>query len=158
MIQNSFPPRQKDVVEVLEQTILEYEKKTEKLKLIIRELERGLECESQEEFEDDKWELDNLVRYLLRFLQIFDKSEFSAEGKNPRISVLLQKISWLYPRETKYGNTLLHLAVDGENSVIKPPHQFPCAKTVKLLLIAGINVNAVNNNGDKPLHRAACNF
>ena len=33
MIQNSFPPRQKDVVEVLEQTILEYEKKTEKLKL-----------------------------------------------------------------------------------------------------------------------------
>ena len=124
------------------------------MKLIIRELERGLECESQEEFEDDKWELDNLVCYLLRFLQIFAKCEFSAEGKNPCISVLLQKISWLYPRETKYGNTLLHLAVDGENSVIKPPYQFPYAKTVKLLLIAAINVNAFNNNGDKPLHRA----
>ena len=32
---------------------------------------------------------------------------------------------------------------------------FPCIKTVQLLLDAGFNVNALNNNGDTPLHRAA---
>jgi len=36
----------------------------------------------------------------------------------------------------------------------KAPFEFPCAKTVKLLLNGGINVNVINSNGDTPLHTA----
>ena len=59
-----------------------------------------------------------------------------------------------------HGNTLSQLAADGQSSVALDPVQkqspflFPCAKTAKLLLEMGFDVNAVNSNGDTPLHRA----
>ena len=80
------------------------------------------------------------------------------EDENSSVSVFLGQFSCLNPRDEQ-GNTLLHLAATGQRgSVITehPPAQlgFPCTETAKLLSNAGFNVNAVNNNGDTPLHTA----
>ena len=63
-------------------------------------------------------------------------------------------LSRFNPRDDQ-GNTLLHLAVNYETPhKYLPRFEFPCVKTFKVLLEAGISVNAINNNGDTPLHRA----
>ena len=49
---------------------------------------------------------------------------------------------------------MLHKVVVKEVKIINNPFDFRFTDTVKLLLNAGFNVNAVNNNGDTPLHRA----
>ena len=139
----NVPPRQKDFVfELLEQTVLEYEKQ---LKL------------------GNNWTLPSLFTSLIQLVQIIAKFKCLEESKTSHVSVLLQKLFHLNPRDGS-GNTLLHKAVEFikrskprfafEFRTPRPLYKFPCISTVKLLLNAGINVDASNNNGDTPLHKA----
>ena len=76
----------------------------------------------------------------------------------------LQRFLRLNPR-TNDGNTLLHLAAWHETSfflradqivedMMKSVCKLPCAETMKLILHAGCDVNAVNTEGNTPLHLA----
>ena len=95
-------------------------------------------------------------------MQFLTKDELCGNNKNASVSCILQKLCALNPCDEE-GNTLLHIAAasrdpfrgHGHFSVPNPLLGFPCIKTVQLLLDAGFNVNALNNNGDTPLHRAA---
>ena len=55
------------------------------------------------------------------------------------------------------GNTLLHLAAWHETPIkedkyVRSVCKLPCVETVKLILHAGGDVNAVNTEGNTPLH------
>ena len=129
-------PSQTDVLEVLDQAITAFVKEKEKTTV-----ESGKE---------------------LQLLQFLTKDELCGNNKNASVSCILQKLCALNPRDEE-GNTLLHIAAASRDpvkghgmwSVPTPLLGFPCTKTVQLLLDAGFNVNALNNNGDTPLHRAA---
>ena len=143
-------PSQNVVVEVLEATVLEYEKQIGKLrkelegKALVEELKRKLK-------EEAKLALDSLLDCILRLLQTTAKLY-----QNANVSVLLQKLFRLNARDD-HGNTLLHIAAKGRGGSLSindlPPFD-PCIETMKLLLNAGFSVNAINNSGDTPLHRA----
>ena len=147
MVESNFRPRQKDVVGVLVEAVLEHEKQTVNLT-------KELEDEPQRLKEEKKKVLNSRLYSLLEFFQFFTKAEFSEDEGRASVSWLPLMLSRFSPRDDQ-GNTLLHLAVN-----YKTPHkylpkfEFPCVKTFKVLLDAGISVNAINNNGDTPLHRA----
>ena len=147
MVENNFRPRQKDVVGVLVEAVMEYEKQTVNLT-------KELEDEPRRLKEEKKKLLNSRLYSLLEFFQLFTKAEFSEEEGRASVSWLPLMLSRFHPRDDQ-GNTLLHLAVN-----YKTPHkylpkfEFPCVKTFKVFLDAGISVNAINNNGDTPLHRA----
>ena len=155
MILTNVPPRQKLIIDALEKTVLEYEKQPEKLK-------RGLEAVTLEEVKTflkgvkDR-EVEHLLDSLLRLLQFLPRDDLHKDNNKSRLLTLMQTICRLNPRDES-GNTLLHLAAVDRNELplYNPPllFKFPCTKTIQLLLNAGINVNAVNSNGDTPLHRA----
>ena len=86
------------------------------------------------------------------------------EGQNANMTDFLQRFLNLKPR-TNDGNTLLHLAVwhetlnfscadDEAEDLMKSVCKFPCVETMKLILHAGGDVNAVNTEGNTPLHLA----
>lgn len=137
-------PSQADVAEVLDQAITAFVKEKEK-----RTVESGKE-------------LTKLFGNILQLLQFLTKDELCGNNKNASVSCILQKLCALNPRDEE-GNTLLHIAAASRDpvkghgmwSVPTPLLGFPCTKTVQLLIDAGFNVNALNNNGDTPLHRAA---
>ena len=141
MIVNKFPLRQDVVLEVLQKTSVE--------------LAKELGAESVEK-------LNHLVDYTVGLLKIFAHEELFEKGKYPCVLVALKELVRSYLRNS-HGNTLLHLAVDCQHRMnfyrllVRSPSQFsfPCAKTTKLLLQMGFNVNAVNSNGDTPLLKAA---
>ena len=147
MVQNSIYPRHKGLLKVLELIFHEYDKKAQKAAR--REL--------------TTWK--SLLNCMLHLLQFFAKDELCgelSEEDNSSLSVLLDRLVHLSPHYDD-GNTLLHLAAAGQYPKAwqtslddtSTPFGFPCIKTVKLLLNAGLNINATNNNGDTPLHRAA---
>ena len=135
-------PSQTDVLEVLDQVITAFVKEK-------TTVESGKE-------------LTKLFGNILQLLQFFTKDELCGNNKNASVSCILQKLCALNPRDEE-GNTLLHIAAasrdpaNGHRGWGEPTSLlgFPCIKTVQLLLDAGFNVNALNNNGDTPLHRAA---
>jgi len=137
-------PSQTDVLEVLDQAITAFVKEKEKTTV-----ESGKE-------------LTKLFGNILQLLQFLTKDELCGNNKNASVSCILQKLCALNPCDEE-GNTLLHIAaasrdpVRGHRGFFEPTPLlgFPCLKTVQLLLDAGFNVNALNNNGDTPLHRAA---
>ena len=123
-------PREEVFIELLEQTIFEYEKQQNSRRLI--ELEFQLL-------------LDSTVKLVLTIAKLKNYKE----GKTSCVLVLLKRLCCLNPRD-KLGGTLLHKALEQYTT----SDAFLCLDTVKLLLNAGFNVNAINNNGDTPLHRA----
>ena len=137
-------PSQTDVLEVLHQAITAFVKEKEKTTV-----ESGKE-------------LTKLFGNILQLLQFLTKDELCGNNKNASVSCILQKLCTLNPRDEE-GNTLLHIAAASRNPVKgdfgdlcrEQTLGFPCIKTVQLLLNAGFNVNAFNNHGDTPLHRAA---
>ena len=66
---------------------------------------------------------------------------------------LLRKLLCYNPRCMNYKGTLLHVRTRSTEEIITDI--FPSADTVKLLLNAGFNVNAIDCDGDTPLHTAA---
>ena len=115
------------VGELLEQAIFEYEKEQ---KSTMRSTN-----------------LSVLLDSLMKLVQIAKLKylKYCEEGKTSRVSVLLQKLFHLNPRDD-CGETLIHKAVE----YVKP-------HTVKFLLNAGLNVNAINNNGGHSSSQS-CNF
>ena len=117
-------------------------------------LTKELEDEPQRLKEEKKKVLNSRLYSLLELFQFFTKTQFFEEERRPSVLCLPPMLSRFNPSDDQ-GNTLLHLAVN-----YKTPHkylprfEFPCVKTFKVLLEAGISVNAINNNGDTPLHRA----
>ena len=148
MIQNNLPPTQNTVLEALETTVLEYEKPR------IKKMRRALKNESLGGKKCQ--ELYRLFDSLFSFMLIFANADPCEEDreKNPTLLVLLRNVLRLNPRDDR-GNTLLHLAITGGKEFLSRLFEFPCTKMVKFLVNAGINVNAINNEGDTPLHRAA---
>ena len=98
-------------------------------------------------------ELKDTLYYALYLLMIYTK----VKVQNANTTDFLQRFLRLNPRCSD-GNTLLHLAAwhetpskeDNVRSVCK----LPCVETMKLILHAGCDVNAVNTEGNTPLHLA----
>ena len=100
----------------------------------------------------------DLLFYALYLLIIYKKVQVPLEMKNVYIINLLQRFLRLNPRSHSDGNTLLHLAVWYKTPVadfrVKSVCMLPCIETMKLILHAGCEVNAVNKEGNTPLHLA----
>ena len=153
---NHCTPSQSIILKVLEQTILGYETQREKMS---KDLQAEKPPEEMKQFLDgvQKQEVDKLLDSLVRLLQIFAKVELREEDKSTNVPVLLQTLRGKNPRDS-CGNTLIHLAAKERSNIAfyfpPSPFEFPCAETIKLLLNVGMNVNAINKNGDTPLHIA----
>ena len=148
------PPKQNHILELLEQTALEYEKRQNlglQSESVEFKVQRGSWLRDELYFldpqkvlkEDPSWLFDStaiLVKTVAKF-------KLHKEGKSSCLSALLQK---LFPLTSEdLGDSLLH-------KFVKPVSHRTDAlvETVKLLLNEGFNVNVVNNNGNTPLHRA----
>ena len=95
----------------------------------------------------------------LYLLLIYRKVQVFLEMRSGYIINLLQRFLHLNPRSHSDGNTLLHLVVWHKTPVpefpgVKSVCKLPCIETMKLILHAGCEVNAVNNEGNTPLHLA----
>ena len=95
----------------------------------------------------------------LYLLIIYRKLQVPLEMKNGYIINLLQRLLRLNPLSHSDGNTLLHSAVWHKTPVLEftvksAVCKLPCIETMKLILHAGCEVNAVNNEGNTPLHLA----
>ena len=151
--QCDFPSSQKVFLEVLEQAILVFEK--------LREKFGG---KFQVELLNKDWGFKyHVLDSMLLLLQLLTKDELCGElceeDINSSQSRLLQKLCSMNLCDSD-GNTLLHLAagqIPGRGFYRKWfPRDLSRIKVMKLLLNVGrSNVNAINNKGDTPLHRAA---
>ena len=132
-----------------------------------------IDCERQKEKlissamkpdEDDiafftpQWNINRLMHSALYLLMIYTKLQLSERRKTTGIFDLMKRFLGLNPR-TRDGNTLLHLAAWYKNEIPVPINvrlvcKLPCVETMKLIMRAGCNVNAINTRGNSPLHLA----
>ena len=139
------------VERVFEKLIIECKRQKEKL------ISRAMKLEELEpELFSPEWEVNRLMHCALYLLMIYTKVP---EGKvTTGIFDLIQRFLRLNPR-TRDGNTLLHLAAWYKNEITVPRNvrlvcKLPCIETMKLIMHAGCNVNAINTKGNSPLHLA----
>ena len=143
MVQKSILLRPSYIEDAFEKLVAVSEKRTEKLK----------SKNSQEEQEETLY-------FALCLLMIYTK----VKGQNANMTDFLQRFLCLNPR-TNDGNTLLHLAAWHETpillnadqeveDIVQSVYKLPCVETMKLILHAGCDVNAVNTEGNTPLHLA----
>ena len=150
MIQDGKLLRPNFIEYVFEVLVATSEKRTEKMKS--KNLQEKRENKEQEE----------MLYSALFLLMIYMK----VKGQNANMTDFLQRFLRLNPR-TNDGNTLLHLAAwhenprfsyDGQDREVEDMMQsvfkLPCVETMKLILHAGCDVNAVNTEGNTPLHLA----
>ena len=141
MVQESILLSPNYIEDTFEKLVAAREKGTEKLKSKNSQEEQTLYC-------------------ALCLLMIHTK----VKGQNANMTDFLQRFLRLNPR-TNDGNTLLHLAVWHETPIFLNADQeaedtlqsvckLPCVETMKLILHAGCDVNAVNTEGNTPLHLA----
>ena len=145
MTENNFPLAGKVVLEVLGETILEFEKLSAFKLKFTQELDRLCEAGDFDQMFELTQGQEYFLDYFLELLHFFSMAELCEEEKTSDLSVL-RKIVHVNPRDC-IGNTLLHVVCG---------YQPSCPKTVKFLLDTGFNVNATNNEGNTPLHEAAC--
>ena len=136
MVQKRKPLRPNFIEDAFELLVAASEKRTEKL-------QEGSESEEQEK----------TLYYALYLLMIYTK----VKVQNANMTDLLQRFLRLNPCCSD-GNTLLHLAAWHETTIkddnVRSVFKLPCVETMKLILHAGCNVNAVNTEGNTPLHLA----
>ena len=136
MVQKRKPLRPNFIEDAFELLVAVSEKRTEKL-------QEGSESEEQEK----------TLYYALYLLMIHTK----VRVQNARMTDLLQRFLRLNPCCSD-GNTLLHLAAWHETTIkddnVRSVFKLPCVETMKLILHAGGDVNAVNTEGNTPLHLA----
>ena len=124
------------IEEAFEILVTASEKRTEKL-------QEGHESEEQEK----------TLYYALYLLMIYNK----VKVQNANMTDFLQRFLLLNPCCSD-GNTLLHLAAWHETPIkvdtVRSVCKLPCVETVKFILHAGGDVNAVNTEGNTPLHLA----
>ena len=150
MVKKNCPPRKKNVEEVFETAISEYERLAEKAQS--NRLEGDSETNSLHE------KLETLVHNSLYLVTIFTRVQEIRKKESSGFFGLIQRFLSLNPC-TRDGNTLLHLSVWSEtpndlDDDVRRVCKFPYVKTTKLILSAGGNVNAVNNEGNSALHLA----
>ena len=109
---------------------------------------------SREEHENE--EQEKVLYCALYLLMIYIK----VKGQNANMTDFLQRFLRLNPR-TNDGNTLLHLVAWHETpffscqeETMRSVCKLPCVETMKFILHAGGDVNAVNTEGNTPLHLA----
>ena len=136
MVQKRKLLRPNFIEEAFELLVAASEKRTEKL-------QEGHESEEQEE----------TLYYALYLLMIYTK----VKVQNANMTDFVQRFLRLNLCCSD-GNTLLHLAAWHETPVkednVRGVCKLPCVETMKLILHAGGNVNAVNTEGNTPLHLA----
>ena len=136
MLQNRILLRPNFIEDAFKILVAASEKRTEKLK-------EGHESEEQEK----------TLYYALYLLMIYTK----VKVQNANMTEFLQRFLRLNPCCSD-GNTLLHLAAWHETPIkednVRSVCKLPCVETVKLILRAGGDVNAVNTEGNTPLHLA----
>ena len=136
MLQNRILLRPNFIEDAFEILVAASEKRTEKL-------QEGHESEEQEK----------TLYYALYLLMIYTK----VNSQNANMTDFLQRFLRLNPR-TNDGNTLLHLSAWHETPIkednVRGVCKLPCVETMKLILHAGGDVNAVNTEGNTPLHLA----
>ena len=136
MVQKRKPLRPNFIEDAFELLVAASEKRTEKL-------QEGHESEEQEE----------TLYYALYLLMIYTK----VKVQNANMTDFVQRFLRLNLCCSD-GNTLLHLAAWHETPVkednVRGVCKLPCVETMKLILHAGGDVNAVNTEGNTPLHLA----
>ena len=135
MVQKSNLLRPHFIEDAFEILVAASEKRAEKLK----------PKKTKERHMNDK-ELEKSLYYALCLLMIYSK----VNVQNTNMTDFLQRFLRLNPR-TNNGNTLLHLAAAWHETPILPRVDH---ETMKLILHAGGDVNAVNTEGNTPLHLA----
>ena len=124
------------IEEAFEILVAASEKRTEKL-------QEGHESEEQEK----------TLYYALYLLMVYNE----VKVQNANMTDFLQRFLLLNPCCSD-GNTLLHLAAWHETPIkedkVRSVCKLPCVETMKLILHAGCDVNAVNTEGNTPLHLA----
>ena len=130
-------PREEELLELLEQTVLEYEYE--------KKLKNELQ-ERSEKISPNSTMFRELLYSSARLVQVIAKCE---EVRTSSVLSLLKKLLNLNPQDD-LGNTLLHKVVIKRSK----KDTFPCPVTTKLLLDEGISVNATNYMGNTPLHKA----
>ena len=123
--------------------------------LVAASEKRTEECMSknlQEEHKNKEQE-ETLQYSALYLLMIYTK----VKVQNANMIDFLQRFLRLNPRNND-RNTLLHLAAWHETPIkednVRRVCKLPCVETMKLILHAGCDVNAVNTEGNTPLHLA----
>ena len=136
MLQNRILLRPNFIEDAFEILVAVSEKRTEKLQ----------EGHGNEELKDTLY-------YALYLLMIYTK----VKVQNANMTDFLQRFLRLNPCCSD-GNTLLHLAAWHETPIkkdnVRSVCKLPCVETMKLILHAGGDVNAVNTEGNTPLHLA----
>ena len=136
MVQKRKPLRPNFIEDVFKLLVAASEKRTEKLR-------EGHESEEQEK----------TLYYALYLLMIYTK----VKVQNANMTDVLRRFLRLNPCCSD-GNTLLHLAAWHETPIkednVRVVCKLPCVETVKFILHVGGDVNAVNTEGNTPLHLA----
>ena len=133
--------KEKDLLELLRQIVIDYEKQHTKRRRL----------------NDNKQYCQELVREdlfdcSLELVLMISKSEFCDERNASSLTMLLRKL-FMKQIRNRSGNTLLHEFIkrytDDDDDYLSP-----CLQAVNLLLNEGFNVNVVNDEGNTPLHIA----
>ena len=136
MVQKRILLRPNFIEDAFEILVTAREERTEKL-------QEGHESEEQEK----------TLYYALYLLMIYTK----VKGQNANMTDFLQRFLRLN-LSCSDGNTLLHLAAWHETPIkednVRSVCKLPCVETMKHILHAGGDVNAVNTEGNTPLHLA----
>ena len=135
---------------VFEKLVIEYERQKEKLLSTTPKLDKH-------EADLLKEEVEKLIYCALYLLMIYTKVQVPESTKTTGIFHLIKRFLLLNPR-TRDGNTPLHLAAWYKTEIkeqnVRLVCKLPCVETMKLIMHAGCNVNAINSKGNSPLHLA----
>ena len=133
--------KEKDLLELLRQIVIEYEKQHTKRRRL---------NDNKQYFQELVQE--DLFDCSLELVLMISKFEFCDERNASSLTMLLRKL-FMKQIRNRSGNTLLHEFIkrytDDDDDYLSP-----CLQAVNLLLNEGFNVNVVNDEGNTPLHIA----